>query len=568
MMEIKMPSLPTAQPEMPNPAQALSQPLTTQGSTFGAELQSSNEQQLPANFSALMNQLVGDPATASVPGGMVPTSAPINAATDSMLAFDGVPTQAGNAQRKVQIPQSLDRKDPRGFIPQRSEGGIQDLPATRVQSDRSSDLDISNAAYMNMLASQGMSTGMVATSVRPMVASDAAVSSDSVMPRSGQSQRERNTVVGSKVEPMVQPKASALAPTLMSTKPIMTAEYVFDSGEASSLQQYMDKSLWNQSDLSVAERLRAMTPHLYQNVAHQASRPVTGSDAVMVLEPAAVMINATPLYALRSVSDVGAKPGVLPKGFVPSARDNKLSLNDMSPVGRMGLVDVGQLFPELTTEDVQLSELGYDYLANSQDAAPHAYLNHPTSPNTNTGSDAGVLVESARAFVASEKLDLNAPTPQQNAVVLSAVRQAISRNTDSVRIKLNPENLGEVEVKLSKVGNTLSLEFQTSSLAARDVLSGSIGELKSGLEKSNYVLGDVRVEAKAVAKSTFEQFNTDFGNVFARDFLETRTQLGQSTTSRDGEWRDDPQQNYYADRDSSQQQRNDRRYRLYEEWNA
>ncbi len=513
----------------------------------------------------------------ALPGGGVPAGASMNAAVnaggDPAVTLDvrsaqAGPTQTSHAQTKLQA-QSLDRKDPRGLMPLGFEGGIQERTTTSSASGRSRDLDVSNAAYMNMLASQGMLTATLPASVQPMTVGDSALSRGHVTASFGQPELANTKVMRSQADQMAQLQASALPSAWTSAKPIMTAEYVFDNGqsptlnsnkEASSVQKYIDKSLWNQSDLSVAERLRAMTPHLYQNVAHSASRPAAVSDAVMVLEPAAVMINATPLYALRSVSDVGSRPTAFTKGLVTSSKDYKLSVDDTGSLGRAGLVDVAQLYPELTSEDVQVSELGYDYLMNLPDGAQYS---HKTASN-----ETSVFEKAAPAFVASEKLDLNAPTAQQNAVVLSAVRQAISRNTDSVRIKLNPENLGEVEVKLSKVGNTLSLEFQTSSLAARDVLSSSIGELKSGLEKSNYVLGDVRVEAKAVAKSNFEQFNTDFGNVFARDFLETRTQLGQSSSSRDGEWRDNPQQNYYADRDSSQQQRNDRRYRLYEEWNA
>lgn len=80
------------------------------------------------------------------------------------------------------------------------------------------------------------------------------------------------------------------------------------------------------------------------------------------------------------------------------------------------------------------------------------------------------------------------------------VRSLTPHGGGEIRMRLHPENLGEVFVRVATLGNQVSLRIQASDPGARKILEESLQFLKDGLASQNLSLG--RVDLGVVSSQT------------------------------------------------------------------
>jgi flagellar hook-length control protein FliK len=91
--------------------------------------------------------------------------------------------------------------------------------------------------------------------------------------------------------------------------------------------------------------------------------------------------------------------------------------------------------------------------------------------------------------------------------IVTAVRTELLPNGGSMRIRLDPPSLGEIQVQVDMRDGVMTASFQTSSDEATRLLTHSLGQLKQSLESQG-----VSVEKLQVQQAPREQFHSNTGD--------------------------------------------------------
>jgi flagellar hook-length control protein FliK len=75
----------------------------------------------------------------------------------------------------------------------------------------------------------------------------------------------------------------------------------------------------------------------------------------------------------------------------------------------------------------------------------------------------------------------------------NAIYQAVGKQLNSLKIKLQPENLGNVDIKLSWKNDTLQIVLKTDNESAEKLLNSNLKELKGGLENASFKVQNISV---------------------------------------------------------------------------
>jgi hypothetical protein len=77
--------------------------------------------------------------------------------------------------------------------------------------------------------------------------------------------------------------------------------------------------------------------------------------------------------------------------------------------------------------------------------------------------------------------------------VATAVRMAVSRGGGEVRLRLHPESLGDVQVRVRWEGGVLTARLEASSPAARDALEAGLQTLRTVLQEQGVPMDTLQV---------------------------------------------------------------------------
>jgi flagellar hook-length control protein FliK len=94
----------------------------------------------------------------------------------------------------------------------------------------------------------------------------------------------------------------------------------------------------------------------------------------------------------------------------------------------------------------------------------------------------------------------------------SSITSAIDKQMTSVKIKLHPDNLGSVNVKLVWKGNDISIGLTTENKDAANILNSNLTELKGGLESANLKIRDINVTIDDNRQNGNFRGSQDFSN--------------------------------------------------------
>ena len=88
--------------------------------------------------------------------------------------------------------------------------------------------------------------------------------------------------------------------------------------------------------------------------------------------------------------------------------------------------------------------------------------------------------------------NLARPVPNMNEIE-SAIFYAVRRNVSTVRLKLQPEEFGNVDIKLHVKDGILSAEMKVGNAQAFKALNSGLAELRSGLEQFSLRINDINL---------------------------------------------------------------------------
>ncbi len=108
----------------------------------------------------------------------------------------------------------------------------------------------------------------------------------------------------------------------------------------------------------------------------------------------------------------------------------------------------------------------------------------------------------------------------EDANAAELIRQAqfmIRQGGGEVRIKLNPENLGEVNMKMSVDGDKVQLALDTTTQEAKKLIESSINELRATLSANKLSLETVKVDVAGKSDNQFTNHRHDSDGGAARE---------------------------------------------------
>ena len=92
----------------------------------------------------------------------------------------------------------------------------------------------------------------------------------------------------------------------------------------------------------------------------------------------------------------------------------------------------------------------------------------------------------------------------------NGIKSLAAQGGGEMKIRLNPDSLGELQVKIKTVGSDVGIQFHASTEAAKRVIEESISHLKENLAAQSLNLTRVETSVSAMAASS-EQSKSDLG---------------------------------------------------------
>ncbi|CCK81737.1 FliK: predicted flagellar hook-length control protein [Desulfobacula toluolica Tol2] len=129
----------------------------------------------------------------------------------------------------------------------------------------------------------------------------------------------------------------------------------------------------------------------------------------------------------------------------------------------------------------------------------------------------------------------NLPTYVTNQVQKSIVR-AINQGESTLRIQLKPQELGRLIMTIDNTGKSMKISIMTESLAAKEILTSNVNELRTVLSNSGVNLERFDVDTN----SEFKQSMADEGNQAGNSGKRNRNRVKHLGADVDGEGMNDP----------------------------
>jgi len=125
---------------------------------------------------------------------------------------------------------------------------------------------------------------------------------------------------------------------------------------------------------------------------------------------------------------------------------------------------------------------------------------------------------SIKSAVASE-LPQSAKIPDVNQErIYQAAQLLVEKGGGSAKIKLSPEGMGEIELRIRVLGDNVNVQFVAENSETKEIFEKSIQKLKSQLEAQNLKVDSLSVQVAEAKSSSFSDF--------ARDHSQSNPNLG------------------------------------------
>jgi len=158
-------------------------------------------------------------------------------------------------------------------------------------------------------------------------------------------------------------------------------------------------------------------------------------------------------------------------------------------------------FNKLLSKDTEQSGMLPKNALESMNAAPKALTSEYTAGNiASNGSElpsiaANKVMTNNGLDIVSNNYNKIQPTDVKSTVsdIPEKVHMMMSRQDQSMRIMLEPPELGAMEIKINHHQGTTNISFHTQVLATKDVIESQMQDLRDSLNQEGIDLGDVNV---------------------------------------------------------------------------
>lgn len=90
---------------------------------------------------------------------------------------------------------------------------------------------------------------------------------------------------------------------------------------------------------------------------------------------------------------------------------------------------------------------------------------------------------------------------------LNNIKFALSRNLDSITMKVAPEGVGSLTIKIDQAAGMLNINIQAKDAALASQIQASLGDMRSLFDQKGLLLGDVLVSSEPYADGSFFEGN-------------------------------------------------------------
>ncbi len=122
----------------------------------------------------------------------------------------------------------------------------------------------------------------------------------------------------------------------------------------------------------------------------------------------------------------------------------------------------------------------------------------------NTSVKEGQKMEAATTTKTTATREMEQQHPNVKDVA-DNIKILLNSGRDTIIIRLNPEHLGKLEIKLKKAGEALTGEFKVDSVEAKKILSAEFAQLQQDLENQGIKLDQFTVFVKGEENSAYSQ---------------------------------------------------------------
>ncbi|MCG8334799.1 MAG: flagellar hook-length control protein FliK [Proteobacteria bacterium] len=162
-------------------------------------------------------------------------------------------------------------------------------------------------------------------------------------------------------------------------------------------------------------------------------------------------------------------------------------------------------------ESSQKPNTSVDYKANKSDTLAALKDGSKQTAKTdgfvnqlNTSVKEGQKTEAAATAKTIPAKEMEQQNPNVKDVT-DNIKILLNSGRDTIVIRLNPEHLGKLEIKLKKAGETLTGEFKVDSVEAKKILSAEFAQLQQDLENQGIKLDQFTVFVKGEENSAYSQ---------------------------------------------------------------
>lgn len=116
------------------------------------------------------------------------------------------------------------------------------------------------------------------------------------------------------------------------------------------------------------------------------------------------------------------------------------------------------------------------------------------------------------------------------AIVQQMIRSSAQPGSQELRIRLRPDHLGEIQMKLTSKGQEVALEIKAQTQEAQQIIERHIGDLKEGLAAHSLQLSKVEVMNQNSLTQQNQSQNFSSMSQFAQEFGSQQHQAQQQST--------------------------------------
>lgn len=182
----------------------------------------------------------------------------------------------------------------------------------------------------------------------------------------------------------------------------------------------------------------------------------------------------------------------LHEGLHQQTYNPQFELQNLNNAGKLHIDDAKQLelLAEMTKQTESLTET-----VSSRPTSSSAFSQILTGPMSMQETSSSLAVTSR----ALQPMTANLQQPHWNEQIGERLNVMISRGLQQAEIRLNPPELGMLEVKVQIQGDQANVNFSTAHGHVKDALDAAIPRLREMLEENGLTLGDVNVSHQSLA---------------------------------------------------------------------